>query len=126
MQERKRLERQPDEAMIAGVAAGVADYFGIDATVVRLLFVGVAIISGGVAVLGYILAAIIMPRADEPAGVGSLKNGVGDLVSRGRELVDETRRAIDQNRGGTRRTSMGTDTMANDAAEREPAPPHQP
>ena len=35
----KRLERITDQAQIAGVCAGLADYFGIDRTVVRIIFV---------------------------------------------------------------------------------------
>ena len=37
--EYKRLYRSTDDRMIAGVCAGIADYFGIDPTLVRLLFV---------------------------------------------------------------------------------------
>jgi len=35
----KRLERIPDQAQIGGVCAGLADYFGIDRSLVRVLFV---------------------------------------------------------------------------------------
>ncbi|GAB3884504.1 PspC domain-containing protein [Spirosoma agri] len=35
----KRLERISDQAQIGGVCAGIADYFGIDRAVVRLVFV---------------------------------------------------------------------------------------
>lgn len=33
----RRLERNPDDKVIAGVASGVADFFGIDRTVVRVV-----------------------------------------------------------------------------------------
>lgn len=47
--------------MVAGVCAGLAEYFGIDATLVRLAFV-VLTFMGGSGVLVYIIAAIILPE----------------------------------------------------------------
>lgn len=46
--------------MIAGVCGGIAEYFDIDPTLVRLLFV-IAIFSG-VSLLAYIIAVIIIPK----------------------------------------------------------------
>ncbi len=46
--------------MLAGVCAGLAEYLGIDVTLVRLGFILVSLM-GGAGVLGYIIAAIIMP-----------------------------------------------------------------
>ena len=99
MDERKRLARRPEDGMIAGVAAGIAHTYGIDATLVRLAFVAVAIVSAGFAVLAYFAAAIVMPRAEEQIGTDSVKHNVDDLVTRGRELVGETRKVIDRARG---------------------------
>ena len=47
--------------MLCGVCGGIAEYFGVDSTVVRLVFAGLGII-GGSGVLLYLAAAIIMPR----------------------------------------------------------------
>jgi phage shock protein PspC (stress-responsive transcriptional regulator) len=58
----KRLFRDTDNAMIAGVAAGLARYFGIDAVIVRLLFV-VSIFFGGAGVLAYIILWLLVPEA---------------------------------------------------------------
>ena len=56
----KRLYRVEEGKMVAGVCAGVAEYFNIDPTVVRL---GWALISAfaGAGIVAYIAAAIIMP-----------------------------------------------------------------
>jgi len=117
MQQKQRLERQPDEGMIAGVAAGIAERYGIDVTLVRLAFVAVAIISGGAAVIAYLIAAVLMPRAQDPVGTASLKHGVDDLVTRGKGLLDETKRTID------RTTKRNGDTQPVDATlEGEPLP----
>lgn len=57
----KKLCRARGERKIAGVCGGIAEYFGIDATVVRLLWVLFSLL-GGSGLLAYIIAAIIMPE----------------------------------------------------------------
>ena len=46
--------------MIFGVCAGVAEYFGIDPTIVRLIWAALAL--SGTGILLYIVAAIVMPE----------------------------------------------------------------
>lgn len=59
----KRLHRNSDDAMVAGVCAGISDYTGIDVTLVRVLTViGVLLGLGSVAV-AYVAAWILVPRA---------------------------------------------------------------
>jgi phage shock protein C len=62
----KRLYRSRDQRMLAGVCGGIADYLGMDPTIVRLVTVLLGIVSFGTALIGYIIAAIIIPEA--PAG----------------------------------------------------------
>jgi phage shock protein PspC (stress-responsive transcriptional regulator) len=50
--------------MIAGVCGGIAEYFGIDSTLVRLLAVLIVFL-GGVGVVAYIIAWIIIPKNPE-------------------------------------------------------------
>ncbi|NLA04861.1 MAG: PspC domain-containing protein [Firmicutes bacterium] len=58
----KRLYRSRSDTMIAGVCGGLAEYLGIDSTVVRLLYMLLSVFSAGFpGVLVYIIAAIIMP-----------------------------------------------------------------
>ncbi len=57
----KRLYRSEKNRMIAGVCGGIAEYFNIDPTLVRLGFVALSFMFGG-GVLVYILAAIIIPK----------------------------------------------------------------
>lgn len=56
----KRLTRDMNNKMIAGVCSGIARYFNIDPVIIRLLWV-VAIFFFGTGFLFYILCAIIMP-----------------------------------------------------------------
>jgi phage shock protein C len=59
----KRLTRRSNDRMIAGVCSGVADYLGVDVTLVRLLTVVAAIFSVGAVAVAYIAAWILMPAA---------------------------------------------------------------
>ena len=56
----KKLYKSKSDKKICGVCGGVAEYFGIDSTLVRLLVV-LFTLFGGSGVLLYIIAAIIMP-----------------------------------------------------------------
>jgi phage shock protein C len=59
----KRLTRRSNDRMVAGVCSGVADYLGLDVTLVRLLTVVAAIFSVGAVAVAYIAAWILMPEA---------------------------------------------------------------
>ena len=61
----KRLYRSKKDKVLAGVGGGLAEYFKIDPTVVRVLMVLVAITAPQVFVVAYIIAAIIMPEMPE-------------------------------------------------------------
>jgi len=58
----KKLMRSKKNRVIAGVCGGLGNYFGIDPTVVRLLWVLFTFISGGAGILAYIIAWIIIPE----------------------------------------------------------------
>lgn len=60
----KRLFRDTDNAIVAGVASGVANYFGLDATLVRLVFVLLVIFSVGFGIILYLLLWLIVPPAE--------------------------------------------------------------
>jgi phage shock protein C len=67
----RRLYRVTAEKRIAGVCAGLARYFEVDVTLVRLLVVAGTLCSGGLGLLAYIAAWIIMPRDTEIAPLRS-------------------------------------------------------
>jgi len=49
------------DAKIMGVAAGLADYTGLDATIIRLGFIAATLITGPVMILFYVLAGLLAP-----------------------------------------------------------------
>ena len=55
----KRLTRSK-EKMIAGVCGGLANYFDIDPTIIRILFVVIAF-AGGASLLAYLIMWVIVP-----------------------------------------------------------------
>lgn len=59
----KRLFRSKESKMICGVCGGIAEYFNIDPTLVRLGWVLVSVCSFGTGILAYFIAAVIMPDA---------------------------------------------------------------
>lgn len=59
--ETRRLYRSRDERMLAGVAGGLAKYFNIDPTIVRLLFVFFTL-TYGTGFLVYLIMALVVPE----------------------------------------------------------------
>jgi phage shock protein C len=64
----KRLERSIKGRWLAGVCAGVADYFGIDPVLVRVGFVVVSFF-GGLGVVAYVAGWALIPEEGEPVSI---------------------------------------------------------
>ncbi len=58
--EQKKLERSLSNRKLCGVCGGIASYFNVDATLIRLLWVVFSLLSIGIII--YIVAAIVMPE----------------------------------------------------------------
>jgi len=59
----KNLMRSSSNEQFAAVAAGLANYFEVDVTIVRLLFV-LFTLMGGPGILVYIVLALVMPAEE--------------------------------------------------------------
>jgi phage shock protein C len=67
----KRLYKSDDNKMLDGVCAGVAEYFDIDPTIVRVAYVLLSLMTGGFpGLIGYIILAIIIPRKSKEESNG--------------------------------------------------------
>lgn len=78
----KQIARSRTNRVVLGVAGGLAEYFDIDATIIRLVFVVLALIQPGI-LLGYFIAALVIPersaasrttvdvRPTQPTGTGT-------------------------------------------------------
>ena len=73
----KRLERKIEGRWLAGVCAGLADYLGVDANLIRVI-VAVLVLFGGFGALAYVLAWALVPEEGESASIAEKlinKNG---------------------------------------------------
>jgi phage shock protein PspC (stress-responsive transcriptional regulator) len=64
----RRLYRKREGQIVAGVCAGLADYLGIDATLIRLAFAALTIF-GGAGVLLYLIAWALVPEEGEKSSI---------------------------------------------------------
>jgi len=58
----KKLHKSKKDAKIDGVCGGIAEYFGIDSTVVRIVWI-IFTLAGGSGVVAYIIAMCVMSEA---------------------------------------------------------------
>ncbi|HET9303514.1 MAG TPA: PspC domain-containing protein [Propionibacteriaceae bacterium] len=64
MEESRKVYRSRNRRMVAGVCGGLADYFDIDPTVIRLLFLILAVF-GGSGLVVYLVMWIVVPDASK-------------------------------------------------------------
>ena len=76
----KRLYRSKKDSILGGVCGGIAEYFDIDPTLVRLLSVLIVFL-GGIGVIGYVIAWIIIPQNPEEVEEGKDSFHSGDEKS---------------------------------------------
>ncbi len=62
----KRLYRSRKDTFLSGVCGGIADYFNIDVSLVRIGWVIATLATGGLGLIAYIIAAVVVPM--EPYG----------------------------------------------------------
>src|SRR5690606_1391742 len=58
----KKMFRDPDRKVLAGVCAGFAAYFNVEVIVVRLIFI-LLVFAGGAGVIAYVVLWMILPQA---------------------------------------------------------------
>ena len=59
----RRLYCSKRERMMCGVCGGLAEYFNVDPTLIRLLWVAVSLAACGTGLLAYLIAAVIIPES---------------------------------------------------------------
>lgn len=64
MNEPKKLYRLDKGAVLAGVCGGIAEYFNLDPSVVRII-AAILFFAGGLSLWVYIIAAIILPKKSD-------------------------------------------------------------
>ncbi len=64
--ETKRLYRSQTDKILGGVCAGLGKFFGLDATVVRLIFIVLTLMGASGVILYLILWVVVPPEPDGP------------------------------------------------------------
>ena len=86
MERADRLHKS-DDRMLFGVAAGTAEYLGIDPTLARLAWVAAAFVTGGIGVIVYLIMAIIVPSRER-------------IVSQSSSSIHDSETPAEYNAGG--------------------------
>ena len=88
----KRLYRSRSDRMISGICGGLAQYFDMDPTIVRLIFV-LLIFANGLGILAYIIMAIVVPLEGSKATATkeAIKENVEGIKETAQELGSEIR-----------------------------------
>ena len=89
----KRLFLMRQGAVIAGVCAGLATYFDVDVTIVRVAFIALTVFTGGFVVLIYIALALFVPYADTAEAMAQARGEVLNahtLAQRAKERFEES------------------------------------
>lgn len=60
---RRKLYKSRTDRKICGVCGGIAEYFNIDSTIVRLIW-ALLVVCMGSGILAYFIAALILPESD--------------------------------------------------------------
>lgn len=89
----KRLFLIRQDAVFAGVCAGIAAYFDIDVTIVRIAFIALTIFTGGIWILLYLALALFVPYADTAEDLAQARGELFNaetLVQRAKERWSES------------------------------------
>lgn len=86
MSTNKKLYRSSSDKIIAGVCGGLAEYFSVDATLIRIVFVALAL-ANGFGIILYLIMALIIPK-DKKTGT---KENARDLAEGAKHLASQAR-----------------------------------
>jgi phage shock protein PspC (stress-responsive transcriptional regulator) len=103
----KKLFRDPDDVVLAGVCSGIAAYFGLDPVLIRILF-GISIFVYGWGILFYLFLAIIIPKAENTSDKLRMKGKPVNL----KKIEDEVKQSVQRLR--QKKSSDDTSSRIND------------
>lgn len=102
----KRFFRNSDDVVIAGVASGLAAYFGIDPLVIRLIFILLTVFGGGSGILIYIILWVITPEAKtaseklemrgKSVTIEKIEKSIKEALDKGKISKNQIRRLADR------------------------------
>lgn len=113
-----RLTRSETDRMLLGVCGGLGEYFGIDSTLVRVVFVLLSLFGASGLVL-YLVLWLIVPRATRADATPreTVTDSVGEGWGLAREGAQAARRGYERLRGGAGAAGGPPDTPGPGDAE---------
>jgi phage shock protein C len=99
----EHLYRSSSQRMIAGICGGFGEYFSIDPTIVRVIFVLVTIATGFIlGIVAYLVLWLIIPRqtSQEQSARESMRENVEEMAQSARDLGNEVQATL-SNSGST-------------------------
>jgi len=94
----KRLYRDPEHAMLAGVSSGLAAYFSIDPSIPRIIFILLTFF-GGSGILIYLILWLVLPEADTPLKQSELRGEsptIKDIEKKFKEMFHAGKKKISE------------------------------
>ena len=88
----KTLYRSTTDRRVAGVCGGLAEYFGLDSTLVRVLYFVALVLPGGIGILPYIVLWIVLPEGANAPADSSAVAIAEERFARGEISADELAR----------------------------------
>ena len=105
VQPRRRLQRSRNDRFLSGVAGGMAEFFDVDPVLVRVGWVVLTVVTGGLALLVYLVLVVVTPNSSTPAsGVSGTGGGPPE---KSRESDSETQTEEGPSRGHLVRNVFG-------------------
>ncbi len=91
----KRLYRSEKSRVLGGVARGIGEYFDIDPTLIRIIFVIITLL-GGSGILIYLILWLVIPTESDKGEISdaTLKANVEEIKNKGRAVADELKVSV--------------------------------
>ena len=102
----KRLYRSRSDRMIWGVCGGIANYFGIDPTIIRVIAI-LFLFAGGSGILAYIILAVVVPLESSPAREPRdvIKENVQEIKQTATRVGEDIRSTFTRQQGESKEVS---------------------
>jgi phage shock protein C len=116
MNSNRRLLRSNTDRMLGGVCGGLAQYFGVDSTLVRIVFLLLVFVAG-VSPLAYLILWVVVP--DEASAGGTwgqqVQHSLGEMQQRATSVAQEVQSQVQKVTGGASAPTNNPDDQSGPA-----------
>jgi phage shock protein C len=101
MEKQRRLYRSEKDRLLGGVCGGLAEYFGTDPILVRVIFVILTLFPAGLGIVAYIVLWIVVPQASstELSAKEAVKENIEELKKTATEAGKKVEEHVDELKG---------------------------